>query len=405
MTEPVDTSRAAMAFFWRRQAVVWHGLFGVIVAVAIAVAVSEESARGTLGSPSTSLAILALVLTVPVYAVFGTRGLAGRSGASSLVYLGFAWAAVAIGIAVLAGGPWIMLFVLYPQTWAMLGRTQAALVVVTASVTVGAASWSRSDWDPQDFGVNLTQTLVSVAVSLALGLFIHSLVGEAEKRAEIIDELTATRAELAAAERAQGTSVERERISREIHDTLAQGFTSIIALSRAAIAATERADSARALEQLALIEATARDNLSEARLIVAELTPGHLQSRTLVEALERLGEAVIRESGMTGSVRLQGEPQPLPADTEVVLLRAAQEALSNARRHAGASSFSVTLSYADPARVELVVADDGRGFDPARPRSGYGLDGASARAAELSGDFTVDTTPGHGTRVTVGVPR
>ena len=97
-------------------------------------------------------------------------------------------------------------------------------------------------------------------------------------------------------------------------------------------------------ERLALIEQTAADNLSEARLIVAEMTPGHLQSRTLSEALQRLVDAVSAESGMAGTLRVEGEPVVLPANSEVVLLRTAQEGLSNVRRHSGATTFEVSLS-------------------------------------------------------------
>ena len=127
---------------------------------------------------------------------------------------------------------------------------------------------------------------------------------------------------------------ERERISREIHDTLAQGFTSVVALSRAAESALARGDVATARDRLLLIERTAADNLDEARLIVAELTPGHLQSRTLAEALERLGAAVTSENGLRAEVCVAGDPVPLGGAAEVVILRTAQEALANVRRHA-----------------------------------------------------------------------
>lgn len=135
------------------------------------------------------------------------------------------------------------------------------------------------------------------------------------------------------------------------------------------------------------------------------LTPGHLQSRTLSEALQRLVDAVAGESGRTGRLRVDGEPVVLPANSEVVLLRTAQEALSNVRRHSGASSFEVVLSYAVSGRVVLEVTDDGAGFDPGGGRRGFGLDGATARAAEVAGRFEVDSSPGSGTTVRVEVPR
>ncbi len=188
----------------------------------------------------------------------------------------------------------------------------------------------------------------------------------------VIDELRSTRAQLAAVERAHGVQDERSRLSREIHDTLAQGFTSVIALSRAASSALERDDVDKARERLAMIESTAVDNLAEARVIVAELTPGHLQSRTLVEALARLADTMTRETGIQVSSSVAGEPAPLGGNAEVVVLRCAQEALSNVRRHSGAQTAAVTLAY-EAERVALEVIDDGSGFDPAtrqrvRPR-------------------------------------
>ena len=246
--------------------------------------------------------------------------------------------------------------------------------------------------------------VISIGISLSLGLFIHRIVGEADSRAATIDELRATQARLAAAERDRGVHEERERISREIHDTLAQGFTSVITLTRAAESALARGDVDAARERLDLVERTAVDNLAEARLIVAELTPGHLQSRTLVEALERLGAAVSQENGARASVRVEGEPAPLGGSLEVVVLRTAQEALANVRRHAGAATVDVALAYT-PEGVVLTVADDGRGFDTGAVRSGFGLDGAHARAAELGGVVAVLSAPGAGTTLRLEVPR
>jgi signal transduction histidine kinase len=248
-------------------------------------------------------------------------------------------------------------------------------------------------------------TVIMLVLSLTLGLFIHRLVSEADARARTIDELHRTRAELATVERAQGVAAERERMSREIHDTLAQGFTSVVTLARATQSALERGDVDAVRERLRVIEETAAENLAEARLIVAEMTPGHLQSRTLSEALQRLVDAVSAGSGMRGALRVEGVPVVLPANSEVVLLRTAQEALANLRRHSRATRFEVLLTYAADAPVALEVTDDGVGFDRDTVSTGYGLDGATARAAEVGGSFEVDSAPGAGARLRVEVPR
>nr|WP_240978228.1 sensor histidine kinase [Knoellia sp. DB2414S] len=193
-------------------------------------------------------------------------------------------------------------------------------------------------------------------------------------------------------------------MSREIHDTLAQGFTSVVTLARATQSAVDRGDLEAVRERLRIIEQTASENLAEARLIVAEMTPGHLQSRTLAEALQRLVDAVGQGSGMSGRLVVEGEPVVLQANSEVVLVRTAQEGLANVRRHSGASSFEVRLRYAADEPVSLEVADDGVGFEWSGERAGYGLDGATARAAEVGGRFEVKTAPGEGTRLRVEVP-
>ena len=108
---------------------------------------------------------------------------------------------------------------------------------------------------------------------------------------------------------------------------------------------------------------------------------------------------------MAGTLRVEGEPVVLSANSEVVLLRTAQEALSNVRRHSGATTFEVSLSYATDGPVALAVSDNGIGFEPGDEARGYGLDGATARAAEVGGRFDVDSAPGAGSRLRVEVPR
>ena len=153
-----------------------------------------------------------------------------------------------------------------------------------------------------------------------------------------------------------------------------------------------------------MIEATAVDNLAEARIIVAELTPGHLQTRTLVEVLARLAETMTRETGIQVSSCVTGQPAPLGGNAEVVVLRGAQEALSNVRRHSGARVAEVALRY-EPTRVALEVSDDGSGFDPLTVHRGFGLDGLRSRAAELGGDVTVVPGQPRGTHLVMELPR
>ncbi|QIM22672.1 sensor histidine kinase [Phycicoccus sp. HDW14] len=393
------TSRAEFHAMWRRQEPFWHGAFAVVWVSAVVVAVLDE--RGPHGLWPTLLLLLAIAVA---YATLGVRGIQQLRGAG-VAYQVIAWSLLlAIQLVDPGTESWMLFFILYPQMWAMLEVRSAAVGTLLTLVTFGAVRFWQSGFDSEALGAILISSVISLGISMALGIFINRIVDEAQSRAETIDELRATQARLAAVERDRGVQDERERISREIHDTLAQGFTSVVTLSRAAESALARGDADTARERLALIERTAVDNLAEARLIVAELTPGHLQSRTLVEAMQRLGAAVSSETGLHADVWVDGEPAPLGGVAEVVLLRTAQEALSNVRRHAAAARVDLALAY-EPQRVVLTVTDDGRGFDPTADAHGFGLDGVRARAAQIGGAVGLTSAPGAGTTLRLEVPR
>ena len=384
---------------WRGQVPWWHGLFAVLLVTTAAVMVAESN-------PHLVWQLACVAGVAVAYAVWGGRGLMEQASRPATTYIVLAWALMLVLMAVDGTGTaWILTFGLFPQTWASLPRNKAAFTVVVAVVGIALVRiWQGPRTGDELVGIAIS-TVIMLVLSLTLGLFIDRIVREADTRAATIDELHRTQAQLAAAEREQGVAGERERLSREIHDTLAQGFTSVVTLARATESALERGDLDAVRARLRLIEQTASDNLSEARLIVAELTPGHLQSRTLSEALQRLVDAVAAESGMTGRLLVEGDPVVLRANSEVVLLRAAQEGLANVRRHSGATCFEVFLSYAADGPVAMTVTDDGVGFATDAARRGYGLDGATARAAEVGGTFEVSSEPGAGARLRVEVPR
>lgn len=392
-------STAEFRAMWRRQEPFWHGAFAIVWASAVVVTVLDE--RGPHGLwPS----VLLLVAMAVAYATLGVRGIRQQQRAG-VAYQVVAWSLLLLIQLVDPGTEsWMLYFILYPQMWAMLEVRWAAVGTLLSLAVFGGVRFWQSGFDSDALGAILISSVISLGISTALGIFINRIVDEAKSRAETIDELQATQARLAAVERDRGVQDERERISREIHDTLAQGFTSVVTLTRAADAALARDDVATARERLSLVERTAVDNLAEARLIVAELTPGHLQSRTLVEAMQRLGDAVSSETGMRAEVTVDGEPAPLGGVAEVVLLRTAQEALSNVRRHASAGHVAVSLAY-EPERVVLTVCDDGRGFDTGADRRGFGLDGVRARAAQVGGEVDLTSVPGSGTTLRLEVPR
>ncbi len=211
--------------------------------------------------------------------------------------------------------------------------------------------------------------------------------------------------------RQAGVLRERQRMAHEIHDTLAQGFTSIVTNLEAAEGDVPPS-STRAQHHLDQARLTARESLTEARRLVWALRPEALESVSLPEALERLAERWSTQSGIAAGVATTGTPCPLPSEVEATLFRVGQEALNNARRHAeGASRVALTLSYMGDV-VALDARDDGAGFDPAREAGrvrdrdsgGFGLKGMRERVEGVGGALSVESAPGEGTTLTVELP-
>ncbi|WP_166980172.1 sensor histidine kinase [Paramicrobacterium fandaimingii] len=251
--------------------------------------------------------------------------------------------------------------------------------------------------------------VIGASVALAISGGYSALYREAREREKLIDELTATRGELAIAEREAGVLAERERLAREIHDTVAQGLSSIQIL----LHATERVDPDRpGIEQLQLARQTAADALVDTRRIIRELTPPVLDEQTLAGALSRLAasaEHTLRTSGRATRVRfhLVGEAQPLPMITETTLLRVAQSAIANVQQHAKATALDITLTFDEDA-VTLDVVDDGTGFDTAtldkRNSTSFGLTAIRRRVIELGGSMSIESVPGEGTALAATIP-
>lgn len=393
-------SSAAFADAWRRQQPWWHLTFGIVWVAGLLITV--------LGSPSRLgrfFDIGGLVALALVYALFGSRALRRQDLRLAITYQVLAWAILlALQLSNPVTGTWIFYFVLFPHMWAMLAPLWAAVGSLLAVGSFIVVRWWDAGFSRSELPPIAISGVISVGLSVALGLFIHRMVFEAQSRALVVDELRSAQARLVAAERESGILQERERLSREIHDTLAQGFTSIITLTRAAQGALARGESELAGERLGMVLTTAADNLAEARLIVAGTSPAHLQTRTLVEALERLVRAVHSESGIQTRLEVTGIPEPLGTAADIVLLRAAQESLANVRRHSGASRATVRLSYGAGDRALLEVSDDGNGLTT-DAEAGFGLAGIRARAVEVGGCSRVSSRPGEGTTVVVEVPR
>ena len=207
--------------------------------------------------------------------------------------------------------------------------------------------------------------------------------------------------------REAGVMDERQRMAREIHDTMAQGLTGIIAQLQAAEQASCGADRQRRVQAAITL---ARESLSEARRSVHELRPEPLETARLPDALAQVTDRWAQLHGVPVTLAATGPVRPLPPETEVALLRTAQEALANVAKHAAAGGVWLTLSYMDD-EVVLDVRDDGAGFDPsglpaaaAADGSGFGLTAMRQRAEQLSGTLEVESEQGSGTAVSVCLP-
>ncbi|QNS04974.1 sensor histidine kinase [Streptomyces xanthii] len=231
---------------------------------------------------------------------------------------------------------------------------------------------------------------------------------QAARQRALIDDLIRTRRELAASERREGTLAERQRLSMEIHDTLAQGLSSQQMLLQAAERVWDT-DSAKARVHVHTATSIAEHNLTEARRFVHDLAPADLADG-LEAGLHAVAE---RASGERLSVRVHiddgGRTPRLPDRVQSALLRIAQGALANVREHSGATEAAVTLTLLDD-QVVLDVVDNGTGFDPATlPDAstgvrGHGVPAIRARVRQLGGTLTLDSAPGEGTVLTAAIP-
>ncbi|MFF2408880.1 sensor histidine kinase [Streptomyces sp. NPDC058092] len=215
-------------------------------------------------------------------------------------------------------------------------------------------------------------------------------------------------AQLLVQAREAGVADERRRLAAEIHDTLAQGLTGIIAQLQVVTSVADT-DPALAREHLDRATALARHSLGEARRSVHDLVPAALEHDDLPGALKKTVAGWAERHAVRAEFTVTGTVEPLHDEIAATLLRIAEEALANAGRHSGASRVGITLSFMGD-ELALDVRDDGCGFDPValpprrRGAGGFGLGGMRARAERIAGTVEVETEPGRGTAVCARVP-
>ncbi|MEU2729195.1 sensor histidine kinase [Streptomyces griseoviridis] len=356
------------------------------------------------GRPHAGWIVAASAVCALVYAVGPALPRVRRSRQAAALWLAAVGACWLVLLALSPDAVWVAFPLYFLQLHLLPRRAGPVAVAATAAAAVAGFAAHQHSLTP----AVVIGPALGAAVAVAVVRGYQALYRESEQRRRLIEELTATRADLAAAQHTAGVLAERDRLAREIHDTLAQGLSSIQLLLRAAERALPQAPRSAAgyVDQA---RQAAVDNLAEARRFVAALVPPTLEGTTLADALDRLCATTSARHRLTARFHLTGDPAPLATAHEVALLRIAQSALANTVHHAGATTADVTLTHLGD-HVALDVVDDGRGFDPARlpapdPGSGgFGLAAMRARADALGGTLTIESAPGHGTALAVRLP-
>ncbi|MCA9950804.1 MAG: sensor histidine kinase [Anaerolineales bacterium] len=294
---------------------------------------------------------------------------------------------------------------LYSQTFRHLQLRYAIIAAIILTIGLIYSQIADSE-QPLSLTSPILWLYIFIGIAgIAFSIWISAIIVQSTQRRELITQLEQTQAELAASERREGMLAERQRLAREIHDTLAQGFTSIVMHLEAAEQALPQ-DEATVQKHLNQARKTARISLEQARRVVADLRPDLLEQQSLPEALARAAARWSEESGVACTLTTTGTAVSLHPDIEITLLRATQEALNNIRKHAQAHAVTITLSYMGDILI-LDVQDDGIGINnatPTAPSGGFGLKGMRERVQQCGGELLIESEPDEGTTLVVSIP-
>ena len=370
------------------------------VAVAVTVLITFIGPSITTGDVGVWAVDAAFLVLYFIYARRYTTGAPMRHHLA--IALGFA-VIIAVGTAFEPSFAIMQAFV-YPFVWSTAPGLRSALAAnlfIAVAIVIGYVVRFGLAGILTGIGV----AVLSVGFSIALGLWITRIAEYGEERGRLLDELQAAQGQLALMHRDSGVFEERGRLAREIHDTIAQSLTGLVMVAQRAgnrLEPLEGEAAASARGDVELIEQMAREALTEARGLVASLTPVESEAG-LADALRRLATSFERETGVQVSVAADADA--LDRELEVVLLRCAQEGLANVRKHAHAEHATIEIA-AGPAEVVLVVRDDGVGPAAAVPgEGGFGLAGMRDRVALVGGEFAFGPGETGGTVLRVVVPR
>lgn len=373
----------------------------VVVPIVAAAIVAPILILSELDGLDRMLVAASAALLVIAYFGFGRRLRQRSSTPLAVVFV--ILLTISIGVGVTAAPFMAMLQTLaYPLVWVSVDTRRGG---VLGSIAIGFGVFigfvAHGGFTMESFWEGILSGGLAVVFATALGLWISSIAEYGQERARLVTELTAAQSQVEALSRDRGAAEERERIARDIHDTLAQTLAGLVLLSERAGRQARDGRTDAATETIATIEQTAREALAESRALVARMAAVPADD-ALAAAIERLAARFRAEVGLAIDVEVAAGVD-LDREQQVVLLRCLQEALANVRKHARATVVSVTVAP-DGDGMRMTVRDDGVGFDPSAARTGFGLDGISDRATLAGGDVEVESAPGRGATLTILLP-
>lgn len=377
---------------WEQWDWVWHTAAYGLMTLNLAIASNNSERSGSFNS--VTVATLALALWYLPF-LFVPSKLWARRVFPAVFYFAPGWL-IWLALIRLHSPSMMLAAFFYPQLFL---RMPFRWALVSAGIFTATSFYTGFilNGDPEALPTLWLIGFLLLASQTILSGFINALIAQSNGRYELLEELNRTRAELSRAEREAGILAERQRLAREIHDTLAQDFTSIVMHLNAA-----KLNATGSIQHINQAEQTAREGLNEARHLVWALQP---ERASLSQSIETLASRWSAENSIRVNISLMGSPKVLLPEKEAALFRVAQEALTNIKKHAHAHQVDITLTYMTDL-IALDILDDGIGFDPAKIQptieSGFGLKAMRERLEELGGTLTIEA--GNGTALAASLP-
>ena len=391
----------------------WWDLGVISAALILAVILAFELSAGAPGWGASLSPVMRVAAVFSPLVVFGVLylflgrevlvwAMLGKSpDRNSYVFLALVVATVAFG-AFCDPMDAVLQAIAYPMVWVVVRQYRLSVVwSLAVAVSVGLGIFAGIGLDNIDAAIApaLVTGSASFVFAVAMGTWITRVTEQSERYRETAELLSQTQAEVAALSEAAGASAERERLSRDLHDTLTQTLTGLVMLNEQAGRAFDSGDTLRARDRVARSTSAAREAVAEARALVATTQP--LGEGGLLTSIARVAARMREDTGL--NVECDLEQVTLDRERETVLLRAVQEGLANARRHARATRVRVSIAPADGGGAVLTVEDDGVGPIGDGAPGGFGLSGLADRVRLVGGKVSFGPGLVSGSRLEVSL--